>query len=157
MRLILAIGIFATVAWLHYGFPVGDLVAEQLRSTPEMATAIGRGGILLADQNTPVESQLEAGRVNVFVFSGRWCPACRRLERNIKRFAGTRPDVAFKFLETNDRWHAQYNIRTVPHVIMFDADGKQIVADSGNDKSAYQALYRWMGEETERARSGQRG
>ena len=156
MRLLVAIGIFTTAAYLHYGLPVGDLVADQLRSPTQAATAVGRGGILPADQNLPIESQLEAGRVTIFVFSGRWCPACRRLERNIKRFVGIRPDVAFKFLETNDRWRAQYSISTVPHVVMFDDAGRQIAADSGNDKAAYQSLLRWMGEETQRIHSERR-
>ena len=157
MRLIVAIGIFLTAAYLHYGLPVGDIVASQLRPTAEAVPVAGRAGIVPADQHAPIESQLEPGRINVFVFSGRWCPACRRLERNIKRFAGVRPDVAFKFLETNDRWRAQYNIRTVPHVVMFDVSGNRIAADFGEDKSAYQSLYGWMGDETERVHSGRRG
>ena len=157
MRLILAIAIFAAAAYLHYGLPVGELVASGLREPTEAAPAVGRAGIVPADQNTPIESQLESGRINIFVFSGRWCPACRRLERNIRRFAGVRPDVAFKFLETNDRWRAQYNIHTVPHVVMFDASGKQIAADSGSDKSAYELLYRWMSEETERIHRERQG
>jgi thioredoxin-related protein len=128
-----------------------------LRSSSEAAPAAGRTGIVPAVLNAPIVSQLEPGRVTVFVFSGRWCPACRRLERNIKRFAGVRPDVAFKFLESNDRWRAQYNIHTVPHVVMFDANGKQIAADSGSDKSAYELLYRWMGEESQRVHREKRG
>ena len=62
-----------------------------------------------------------------------------------------RPDVAFKFIETSDRWRAELNIASVPHIVIYDAQGDRIAADHGSDKAAYQLLGHWINEETNHA------
>lgn len=158
MRLILAMAIFGGVAYWQFGTATGNVSTDRLaRPTSASAIPSSSAGVLPGMPSVPLASQLEAGRITVFVFSGRWCPACRRLERNIRRFVAVRPDVAFKFIETNDRWRAEYNITSVPHIVMFDAAGQQIAADYGSTKSGLKTLATWMNTEIEQAHRARRG
>ena len=152
MRLILAMAIFGAVTYWQFGLANGDAPANRL-ARPSVTTGrpLGQTGVLPGMPSMPLDSQLEAGRITVFVFSGRWCPACRRLERRLRRFVSVRPDVAFKFIETSDRWSAELNIASVPHIVIYDAQGDRIAADHGSDKTAYQLLGHWINEETNQA------
>jgi hypothetical protein len=152
MRLLLAMAIFAGVAYWQFGWATSEIPTHRLARPAEVANGpLGKTGVLPGMPAVPLESQLEANRITVYVFSGRWCPACRRLDRQVRRFGGVRPDVAFKFIETNDHWRAKYNIVSVPHIIIFDAQGSQVVADRGSDKAALHSLTNWMNEETQKA------
>ncbi|MCG8583981.1 MAG: thioredoxin family protein [Pirellulales bacterium] len=157
MRLLLAMAIFASVAYWQFGRATDDVAFDRLvRPTDAATTPPGRTGVLPGMPSVPLTSQLEAGRITVFVFSGRWCPACRRLERSIRRFVAVRPDVAFKFIETDDHWRSQYQITSVPHIVMFDAVGNQIATDQGSHKAGLQTLTNWMNGEMQQAFAARR-
>lgn len=151
MRLLLAIGIFVGVVYWQFGLLETNELPQELQQPPKPAAGTPSAAASAKRARDSFESQLQPGRINVFVVTGQWCPACRKLEKYIKRFVGLRPDVAFKFVELNDRLAAEQNVATIPHVAIYDASGKQLATDAGDDKTAYKMLYRWMNDETKRA------
>ena len=94
-----------------------------------------------------LEDYIEPGRSTVFILSEAWCPACKTLEKHLKRFSAVRPDVSVKYLKADSYWRKKYNIKSIPHVVIFDEDATLVAADNGPDKSAYNYLYRWMNQE----------
>jgi hypothetical protein len=85
------------------------------------------------------------------------CGGCRQLEEHLKTFLKIRPDVVVKQIRLDDYWKpeemlANYNINIAktPHIIIYDAAGKLIAKDDGQeDDSGFNFLYKWMNKEIE--------
>lgn len=99
------------------------------------------------------------GRSNVCVFYNPQQVSGQQIAANLIDFHVLRPDVwIFKVrmdLENpNDaaRWAGPYAIERLPHVRIYDADGKIVAADKGTDSVGYDALLAWIA--TERSKAG---
>ena len=131
---------------------------------PGEGAAQGFGGILELAPGANVTECRQRGRVTVFVFTVNHSSACAKLEHLIGQFAQIRPDVAFRFVDVSElrgaegdwREYLGADVRTVPHVMIYDADRRLIAADEKDDKEALKLLYQWISKEHERRGSGSR-
>ena len=98
------------------------------------------------------------GQVTVVDFNVSWCSACKRLAKDYQKFLKARPDVAIRSVKMKDKWNEKWaleryslDIKTTPHILIFDAQGRLITQDIGSDKAGLKLLYKWMSEEVNRA------
>lgn len=98
------------------------------------------------------------GQVTVVDFYVSKCPACKQLTKNHQRLLKVRPDLAIRRVRMKDKWTSQWaqerydlDIKSTPHVIIFDAQGEVIIQDDGNYKGGYKYLFKWLNEELNRA------
>lgn len=123
----------------------------------------GYGGIVELAPGADVTECRQRGRVTVFVFGVDHSSACGKLQRLIGQFVQIRPDVAFRFVDVTDlmglegEWRERLgaDVRTVPHVMIYDADRRLIAADEKDDKDGLKLLYTWIAKEHERCGSGE--
>ena len=101
----------------------------------------------------------EPSHITVLVYTSDSCGGCRKLKTHVKSLVSIRPDVAVRLVDLGLRWgNLDYEslygtkIRSVPHVLIFDADGDLLAADDGKDKAALKLLYEWMNAELKRDR-----
>lgn len=101
-----------------------------------------------------VRNLLEPGHITVVEFYTDSCPGCRRLRGDLHRFLPLRPDVAVKMVRMPNDWNVPWakrqfhlNIHFTPFIQIYDATGKLVVADDGEDDDANHALYNLMNAE----------
>ena len=156
-----AVFLILIIAGGLYYFLKPDLLPELLESG-EYAQVNDQSGI--QDRGTvggagfDINELSSYGQVTVVDFYVSWCSACKRLSSDYKKFLKARPDVAIRRVKMKDKWNEQWamqkyglDIKTTPHVLIFDAEGRLIVQDAGGDKSGLKLLYKWMSEEVVRA------
>ncbi|MCY2924309.1 MAG: hypothetical protein NT031_02540 [Planctomycetota bacterium] len=138
----------------------------RLMQPAQAAADDGRhGGILELAVARDITQCRRKGQITAFVFTVDHSSACVKLERLIGQFAQIRPDVAFRFIDVTDLLGAQgdwreyvgADVRTVPHVMLYDADRCLIAADEKDDKDGLKLLYQWIAKEHERCGSGGKG
>ncbi|MCY2929562.1 MAG: hypothetical protein NTV86_08730 [Planctomycetota bacterium] len=125
----------------------------------------GYGGILELAPGESITECRQKGRITVFVFTLTRSMACVKLQNLIGQFAQIRPDVAFRFVDVSDlqgqegdwREYLGVDVRTVPHVMIYDADRRLIAGDEKDGKDGLKLLYEWIGKEHERYGSGGQG
>ena len=127
----------------------------KLSQLPESPT--GTAGFSRLSPTQPLEAYREPGRHTVFIFSATWCPACRALEGHLPAFLEKRPDVAVRSISIDDPGQRAIaatgvHLRSIPHVVIYSADGELVAADDASDKSGYETLVRWMNEEMAKGR-----
>lgn len=98
------------------------------------------------------------GQITVVDFYVSWCSACKKLSADYTKFLKARPDVAIRRVKMKDKWDEAWamqnyglDIKTTPHILIFDSEGRLIVQDEGGDKRGLKLLYKWMSEEVVRA------
>jgi hypothetical protein len=117
----------------------------------------GPGGFSRLAPTDKLDTYVRPGHHTVFIFSAAWCPACRALEGHLPHFLELRPDVVVRMISIDDPQRSAIhatgvNLRSIPHVVIYDADGKRVAADDGSDKSAHEMLIRWMNDEFQKPR-----
>ncbi len=72
---------------------------------------------------------LARGQYTVFEFYADWCHACEELAPKLETMANETDGVALRRINIKD-WESpvakQYEIKSLPHLIMFDKKGKQV-------------------------------
>lgn len=76
------------------------------------------------------------GKINVFDFYSKFCPPCMRISPYLEQLAEKDPDVVVNKVDINRAdvegidWDSpvvkQYGLQSVPHFIIYDAQGKKI-------------------------------
>lgn len=100
-----------------------------------------------------------AGRITVVVFHDATCEGCITLEHDLEDFHKLRPDVAIHKIRIPPAGKGYYtaisdyswNIYMAPCVLIYDRNGKLLVADKAYDSPGHDLLYEWMTREAERA------
>ena len=94
------------------------------------------------------------GQMTVVAFTVSWCPACKQLSSNFKRFTKARPDVVIREVKMKDKWNVAWakqqfglDITSTPHVLIFAADGELLEQDEGKGRSGSKLLFKWMDAE----------
>ncbi|MEI7835457.1 MAG: hypothetical protein WCK05_03500 [Planctomycetota bacterium] len=137
----------------------------RLMQPAEAAGNRGYGGIVELAVGGDITECRQSGRVTVFVFTVSRSSVCGKLQNLIGQFVQIRPDVAFRFIDITDLQEAEgdwreylgADVRTVPHVMIYDAQRRLIAEDKKDDKDGLKLLYTWISKEHERlGSSGQR-
>ena len=131
---------------------------DVLMTTPKSA-GTAEGGMETVEVGQSPDTCRQPAHITVVAYTSDLCPACRKLERHLASLVAMRPDVAVRRVDLGNRWSRleckkQYGIdvRSVPHVVLFDADGNLLAQDQGRDKAGLELLYEWMNAELKRSR-----
>jgi thiol-disulfide isomerase/thioredoxin len=123
----------------------------------------GDGGFEHLCPTQPLAAYRQSGRHTVFIFSAQWCPGCRSLEVQLPHFLELRHDVAIRHISVDDPAASQraveatgVKLRSIPHVVIYNADGELAAEDDGSDKAGLEALVKWMNDELQREAAGGR-
>ena len=138
--------------------------ASACRKLADVPTAIqGEGGFAHLSPTQPLPAYRQTGRHTVFIFSAQWCPGCRSLEAQLPHFLDLRPDVAVRHISVDDPAASQrvvaatgVKLRSIPHVVIYNADGDLAAEDDGSDKTGLETLVKWMNDELQREAAGGR-
>jgi hypothetical protein len=137
--------------------------ASDMLGAPAMAALTKRGNTT-PDPNVPKigriipDSDLAGWcvprRHTVIVFTAKWCPGCQSLEQGLKMLTDTRGDVVVRkvSMDQRDQWQqiarsAGQDIASVPHVVIYSAEGKLVAADHGDTKTGLHLLTDWINSE----------
>lgn len=145
------------IAGAVYSYMKTDVMATLLASA-DMAQVTSDSGIKtlksVGGVGFNVNELAVPGQVTVVAFTVSWCPACKTLSSNFKRFNKVRPDVVIREVMMKDKWNIPWakeqfglNITGTPHVLVYGADGKLLTQDDGKDRSGFKLLFKWMDTE----------
>ena len=91
-------------------------------------------------------SMVVSGKLNIVDMYSEFCPPCRAIAPYLEKLAKARPDIHVIRIDINRKGHRgidwgspiakQFNLRSIPHFILVDGDGK--VLKEG--KSAYKKV-----------------
>jgi thiol-disulfide isomerase/thioredoxin len=102
-------------------------------SRPAEAAASAPAGPILLNKGRPgekvnIEANLVPGRVNVVDFYADWCGPCRELAPRLEALAAKNNMVVLKvdIREWGSPVANQFNIRSVPFLMIYDKSGKKI-------------------------------
>jgi len=119
----------------------------------------GEGRVLQIDAGPVPADCSEPSHITVLAYTSDACGGCVKLKGHLRKLVALRPDVAVRLVDLGRKWHgvdykSLYGIelRSVPHVVLFDADGKVLAQDSASDKAGLELLYEWMNAELKRSR-----
>jgi len=158
-KVILCLLIVACAVGAYVQMTAGPAPLETLLKTAGAAPGYAHGDIQMIEPGPSVERFCEPGRITVFAFVSDSCPGCRKIRGHVQDHARQRPDVAIRLIDVGYRWRsddcrARYgvNIYSVPHVLIYDAEGNLLAADDGRDKDGLELLYDWMNAEPRKQR-----
>ena len=153
--MIVALLVCAVGAWYHFTGGPPPLVS--LMQTPATVSAETGPDIRTIEPGQDLAQWCEPGRITIFAFMSDSCSACRMTKSRLRELAGRRPDVAVRLIDLGRRWHRvncmeRYgiNLRSIPHVMIYDADGESMAADYGRNKAGFELLCKWMAAERHR-------
>jgi thiol-disulfide isomerase/thioredoxin len=138
---------------------------RKLADVPAAAAAVAQadGGFAHLCPTQPLAAYRQSGRHTVFIFSAQWCPGCRSLEAQLPHFLELRRDVAIRHISVDDPAASQraveasgVKLRSIPHVVIYNADGELAAEDDGSDKAGLETLVKWMNDELQREAAGAR-
>lgn len=110
---------------------------------PAAAPAAGQAGgvvdFMVVNAGSPglpldLAAHAVPGQITVFDMYSEYCPPCRRLSPLLEKMAVSRPDVVVRKVDINRKgvqgidWQSplarQYNLSSIPAIIVYDAQGK---------------------------------
>jgi len=125
--------------------------ADSAQSSSQSGVKVLRS---VGGQGFDVKTLAVPGKVTVVDFYVSWCPTCKKLNQKYQRFVKARPDVAIRRVKMIDKWNVAWakqkfglDITGTPHILIFDDKGNALSQDVGNERPAYQLLYKWMNAE----------
>jgi thiol-disulfide isomerase/thioredoxin len=119
----------------------GQEPAKNQETKVRTAAAIvaGRGQqVEVISHGAPVDitKHLALGNVTVVDFYADWCGPCRQLSPSLEQMARTDPEIALRKIDIVN-WKTavvkQYNIRSIPHVNVYDRSGRLVGTVVGPD------------------------
>jgi thiol-disulfide isomerase/thioredoxin len=119
-----------------------DLTFEPLPKLPEGADV---AWVARAGEDVPsLAPHAVPGKVTVFDFYAEWCSACRKVDGHVYRRIANGDAIAYRKLNIHE-WESplgQRYLKTVPslpYVVVYGRDGKQVRTLSGADLGALDA------------------
>lgn len=116
-----------------------DLSFEPLPELPATADVVK---ISNAGEDVPsLETHAAEGKVTIFDFYADWCAPCRKVDAHVYSLLQKRDDIALRKLnivswETPLAKRYLANVESMPYLVVFGKDGKQVRAISGFDLAA---------------------
>lgn len=121
------------------GFLLLSIAVAIMAATITAHGAPGRHRVINASnpgEKVDLTRYVVPGKVNVFDFYSTFCPPCMRLSPLLEQLAEKDPQVVVNKVDINRSgvegidWDspvvAQYGLRSVPHFIIYDAQGKKV-------------------------------
>jgi thiol-disulfide isomerase/thioredoxin len=124
------------------------------RETPEPSTESSAGAhdVISHGERVDLEDHLAAGKITVFDFSSEYCPPCVVLGPELEKLDARRDDLAVVTVDINRPgrtgidWQSpvarQYFLRSIPHFIIYDADGRRMA----EGRQAAEKVFGWLEE-----------
>lgn len=86
-------------------------------------------------QEVDIEDMVQKGKITIFDFYSDFCPPCRRISPKLEQLDRNRDDIVVVKIDINRRntrgidWRSpvarQYNLSSIPHFIIYNADGRR--------------------------------
>jgi len=112
---------------------------QQDKGRAPAALVTGRGQqVEVISHGAPVDiaKHLALGNVTVVDFYADWCGPCRHLSPSLEQMARTDPEIALRKIDIVN-WKTavvkQYNIRSIPHVNVYNRSGRLVGTVVGPD------------------------
>lgn len=125
---------------------VGSAESSSITRLSGIETLLSQGGY-----GFDVHELAVTGQITIVEFYSSWCSACKKLNKAYQQFIKVRQDVVIRRIKMADKWNqswakSQYglNIMATPHILIFDTTGKLLIQDVGENKPAYNLLYKWI-------------
>ncbi len=141
----------AAGAVVRYACPPPPI--DILMVTPKSARN-AEGGMETVEVGQSPDTCRQPGHLTAVIYTSDLCSACRKLERHLGSLLIMRPDVVVRRVDLGKQWNRLeckraygVDIRSVPHVVLFDAEGTVLARDDGHDKAGLELLYKWMNAE----------
>jgi thioredoxin 1 len=100
-------------------------------------------GRAVANVNSgPIEKHLVAGKVTIVDFYAEWCGPCRAIGPKLEELARSDDAVVLRKVnvDKNRALAAQHGVRGIPHIIVFDKNGKSLGTVVGADLDGVKRL-----------------
>jgi thiol-disulfide isomerase/thioredoxin len=119
----------------------GQEPAETQQDKVPLPAAVVTGGsqkVEVISHGAPVDitQHLALGNVTVVDFYADWCGPCKRLSPSLEQMARTDPEIALRKIDIVN-WKTavvkQYNIRSIPHVNVYNRSGRLVGTVVGAD------------------------
>lgn len=158
MKIFVAVSLMAGVAGavvhLTTAPPPIDILLVRPKSAGEKVP-----GTAIVDPGPVPAACREPSHITVLAYTSDSCPACIKLKTHLEGLLRMRPDVAVRIVDVGKRWGGMdyknlygIELRTVPHILIFDAEGELLAEDRGRDKAGLKLLYEWINAELRRNR-----
>lgn len=112
------------------------------KDEPEADIKVVKGGksIIISDFTT-------LGKITILDFYADWCGPCRALSPKLEKLAKANSDVALRKLDIvnwrsplSKQMSKQYNLQSIPFVLIFDKKGELLGKVIGNDIATIKML-----------------
>lgn len=107
--------------------------------------------IITRGEKVDIKQHLVAGKITIVDFYSDYCPACRMLAPELEELVAKRSDIAVVKVDVNRPnvegidWNSpvarQYKLEALPHLVIFDKDGKEIASG----EAAREKVAEWLG------------
>jgi len=149
MRATVTAGVLLAAAALLVGCRAPESTESSARPPAVEPKAASPALVIGHGQEVEVKEHLVAGKTTIVDFYSEFCPACVMLAPELDKLIEKRPDLALVKVDVNrpdikDQidWESpvarQYKLESLPHLVVFDAEGKEVA-------SGDQAMDRVMG------------
>ena len=158
VKILVGVMLFAGAAGAVIKYVSGPPPIEVLMTPPKSA-GDREGGTLQIDAGPVPADCSEPSHITVLAYTSDACDGCVKLKGHLRKLVARRPDVAVRLVDLGKAWHGVdykslygIDLRSVPHVVLFDAEGKVLAEDNSSGKAGLELLYEWMNAEMKRGR-----
>lgn len=149
-------GVCAIAGGLLYG---GDSSGNALQTLLAEPADPSRVGVVEAGLRPTAEDYIVPGHITVVAYGASWCPGCRQFKNHASQLVRMRPDVAVVhvdvgpvFRDGDPAQSLNRDMQSIPHFVVFDAEGNILAEDVGRDRDGADLVYEWMNAERARNR-----
>jgi thiol:disulfide interchange protein len=126
-----AAGIAIFLTWQHYNSPSSAVAGWN------------------SDWNKAVAQSRATGKPALVLFTADWCPSCRQFESEVLSRADVKNYLAANCTQVivdltdregeNNRRAMEYNVRSIPTVVLFDGSGREVARSNGTPAGPFKS------------------
>jgi thiol-disulfide isomerase/thioredoxin len=123
---------------------------QQGKKSGQDPRASGAPGTHQPGERVDLEDLMVAGKITIFDFYSDYCGPCRKISPRLEQLDEVNDAIAVVKIDINRKnvkgidWNSpvarQYNLRSIPHFIIYDSSGNQTHEGSSAWRQVYQYL-----------------